>query len=283
MTYRDRWCRSIDHQEWLDLMADKTYRIVAEDRIDGVIVRTVWEGFGVAPGVLFVTGISRDGGQRWKMERTEARTETKALAQHQEVIGEISPPCTERLVSQARNTVAWGRTLDLVRKHVKALEPATVLPDGEELADQFGVTGEVMNQILQTLEETGVVKRGGEGQRTVVGTPTPDELFQQWRTGIAMPSLAKESGIPVTLLSRRFKSKMHQIGKKKILLCLAKSGPQRGRQAIERIVNEPRLNSKEVLDDLVLNALVERDESITHPRYALTEAGWVAVRDLEEA
>ncbi|GAA3753835.1 hypothetical protein [Streptomyces tremellae] len=86
MTHRDRQGRQIELTQWADLWDDMAYRVVAEDQVEGVMVRTVWEGVDEVPGAMFATGTSRDGGKRWHTQREDARTEAAAVEQHREVV-----------------------------------------------------------------------------------------------------------------------------------------------------------------------------------------------------
>ena len=58
MTYRDRQGREIALLEWAHLRKNMSYRVVAEDQVGDVMVRTVWEGIETTPGVAFATGTS---------------------------------------------------------------------------------------------------------------------------------------------------------------------------------------------------------------------------------
>ena len=89
MTHRDRQGQQIELTKWADLWSDMAYRVVAEDQVDGVRIRTVWEGVDEVPGAMFATGTSRDGGERWRNEREDARTEAEALDQHREVVEDV--------------------------------------------------------------------------------------------------------------------------------------------------------------------------------------------------
>jgi hypothetical protein len=90
MTRRDRQGQPIDLTTWAGLWEDLDYRVIAEDRIDGILVRTVWEGiddpFGV--GAMFATGISHDG-KRYRTVAEEARTEPDALVQHRDALARL--------------------------------------------------------------------------------------------------------------------------------------------------------------------------------------------------
>ncbi|MFE6104721.1 hypothetical protein ACFVQ4_32880 [Streptomyces laurentii] len=89
MTHRDRQGRQIELTEWAGLWDNMTYRVVADDQVEGVRIRTVWEGVDEVPGAMFATGMSRDGGVRWRTEREEARTEAEAVEQHREVVEDV--------------------------------------------------------------------------------------------------------------------------------------------------------------------------------------------------
>mgnify|MGYP007085783733 CR=1 FL=1 len=89
MTYRDRQGREIALLEWAHLRKNMSYRVVAEDQVGDVMVRTVWEGIETTPGVAFATGTSRDGGAHWRTQRTDARTEQEAREQHDHVVEEL--------------------------------------------------------------------------------------------------------------------------------------------------------------------------------------------------
>lgn len=89
MVHRDRQGQEISLDRWADLWNNMKYRVVAEDDVEGVQVRTVWEGMDDIVGAMFATGISRDGGLKWQNRREDARTEGEALIQHHEVAEEI--------------------------------------------------------------------------------------------------------------------------------------------------------------------------------------------------
>ncbi|MER5890516.1 hypothetical protein ABT160_42385 [Streptomyces sp. NPDC001941] len=86
MTHRDRQGRQIELTEWADLFDDLAYRIVAEDQVEGVRIRTVWEGIDELPGAMFATGVLPQGEVRWSNERADARTEAEAMEQHRKVV-----------------------------------------------------------------------------------------------------------------------------------------------------------------------------------------------------
>ncbi|MFJ2114252.1 hypothetical protein ACIOEX_20570 [Streptomyces sp. NPDC087850] len=89
MVHRDRQGQEVSLDRWADLWDDMKYRVVAEDEVEGVQVRTVWEGMDDVVGAMFATGISQDGGLKWQTRRDDARTEDEALIQHREVADEI--------------------------------------------------------------------------------------------------------------------------------------------------------------------------------------------------
>ena len=132
---------------------------------------------------------------------------------------------------------------------------------------------------LQSLE----VKAGFLMPEILVPPETiiPDEVFQLWRKGASMCSLSTKMNMSVSVLGPHFWRKVQQIGREKALLSLAESGSLIGRRAVERAVDEPRLTSKEVLNDLVLEKLAEKIGTASQICYWLTEAGWEAVRELK--
>lgn len=79
----DRKGHALTTAQWAELWQDMTYRTVAEDTIGDTIIRTVWEGI-TAVGYLYYTGISEDGGHKW---RTACHTGTEggALAAHRRI------------------------------------------------------------------------------------------------------------------------------------------------------------------------------------------------------
>ncbi|MFD7924025.1 hypothetical protein ACFV3R_33075 [Streptomyces sp. NPDC059740] len=89
MTHRDRQGQEIDLIRWAELWNDMAYRVVAEDQVDGILVRTVWEGADDVVGAMFATGVSHDGAN-WRNAQTEARTEAEAYEQHRKVVDGLS-------------------------------------------------------------------------------------------------------------------------------------------------------------------------------------------------
>ncbi|MYU55050.1 MULTISPECIES: hypothetical protein [Streptomyces] len=87
MAYKDRQGLPIDVAEWARLRRDTAYCVVDQDKVDNVMVRTVWEGIeDVVGGAMFATGISRDAGKTWRTLREDALAEDGALVQHSEVV-----------------------------------------------------------------------------------------------------------------------------------------------------------------------------------------------------
>jgi len=85
--YFDRQGKPMSLKAWVDAWGQPDYRKVAETRIDGSIVLTMWMGtdhsFGrTSPPVIFGSAIFRDG--KMQIER-EASTEVEALVHHAEL------------------------------------------------------------------------------------------------------------------------------------------------------------------------------------------------------
>lgn len=84
MTMRDRSGNEIELLEWADLWADMDYRVVIEDRVDNVVLRTVWEGIDEAPSAMSFTGVCRDDGTFNTV--SSAYTEDEARLHHQHAV-----------------------------------------------------------------------------------------------------------------------------------------------------------------------------------------------------
>jgi hypothetical protein len=85
--YFDRQGKPMSLKAWVDAWERPDYRVVAEARIDGSHVLTMWMGtdhsFGrTSPPVIFGSAIFRDG--KMQIER-EASTEVEALVHHAEL------------------------------------------------------------------------------------------------------------------------------------------------------------------------------------------------------
>ncbi|MFF1693083.1 hypothetical protein ACFVXC_05575 [Streptomyces sp. NPDC058257] len=90
-----RWSkegRPLGLMEWARLYEDDEYRTVAETEVDGVLVRTMWEGHDVEvmwAGCMFHTGVRRDG--RWQdaWEGHHPCTVIEAEAAHELVVAKL--------------------------------------------------------------------------------------------------------------------------------------------------------------------------------------------------
>lgn len=85
--YFDRQGKPMSLKAWVDAWGQPDYRKVAETRIDGSIVLTMWMGtdhsFGQAPQpVIFGSAVFRDGTMQVELE---ASTELEALVHHAEL------------------------------------------------------------------------------------------------------------------------------------------------------------------------------------------------------
>ncbi|WP_338601656.1 hypothetical protein [Saccharopolyspora sp. SCSIO 74807] len=78
MTMRDRSGR----EKWADLWEDMSYRVVAEDRVDDVVLRTVWEGIDDVPSAMFFIGVCRDGGTFDTVSSADTEAEARLRHQH---------------------------------------------------------------------------------------------------------------------------------------------------------------------------------------------------------
>lgn len=85
MVKRDRHGDEIDLLSWSDLFDNMTYRVVAEDRVGDLVVRTVWEGIDEVPGAMFATGVAPGATLRFETI-VESDDEAQARDRHRRVV-----------------------------------------------------------------------------------------------------------------------------------------------------------------------------------------------------
>jgi len=62
MTKRDRDGNEVTLLQWSDLWADMSYRLLSEDLVRDVRVRTMWEGVDDLGGAMFCVGVQQGTG-----------------------------------------------------------------------------------------------------------------------------------------------------------------------------------------------------------------------------
>jgi hypothetical protein len=82
-SFRDRDGKHITGREWSALWEDLDYRIIEDTDVDGVLVRTVWEGLSIGDKPLFYTGVRRE--EHWDTVGS-APTLAEARAAHQAAV-----------------------------------------------------------------------------------------------------------------------------------------------------------------------------------------------------
>lgn len=107
VTKRDRQGRELTLREWSDLMQDRAYRVVAEDTVHDVLVRTMWEGLDEPagfPGSMYCIGVCRTGGGFDTV--VEPRTQQDAVRLHGRIVELIGHDPGPDLVRRLRDTLA---------------------------------------------------------------------------------------------------------------------------------------------------------------------------------